>query len=234
MKRINRKLWLCCLLIVLGIGIALYPVICRNHQQRRQQELIRLFLQGKIPSEELLQGKELLGVLWIPKADCRLPIFRGTEEAVLEVGAGLLEGSSEIGNEDGRHIVLCGHSGLPRVYAFDRIDALEKGDHIYVVSQGIILVYTVIQQLTVLPEEVHLQLQPSQFANKITLLTCTPYGINTHRLLVQAELSRSYGGSVLPEKGNKGYEKNDQMDHKDRLSASGPVSRQQQSAVAGG
>ena len=212
MKRINRKLWLCCLLIVLGIGIALYPVVCRNHQQRRQQELIRLFLQGKTPPEELLQGKELLGVL----------------------GAGLLAGSSEIGNEDGRHTVLCGHSGLPRVYAFDRIDALEKGDHIYVVSQGIILVYTVIQQLTVLPEEVHLQLQPSQFANKITLLTCTPYGINTHRLLVQAELSRSYGGSVLPEKGNKGYEKNDQMDHEDRVSASGPVGRRQQSAVAGG
>ena len=92
--------------------------------------------------------------------------------------------------------MLCGHSGMPEIYAFDRIDVLEKGDHIYIVSHKQILVYTVTKQLTVLPEEVHLLLQPSQFANEITLLTCTPYGINTHRLLVQAELSRCFGGSA--------------------------------------
>ena len=111
-----------------------------------------------------------------------------------------MEGSSEIDGGEGRHSVLCAHSGLPQMYAFDRIDALEKGDRIYIVNQGSILIYTVTKQLTVLPEEVHLLLQPSQFANEITLLTCTPYGINTHRLLVQAELSR-FLAAQQPEKG---------------------------------
>jgi sortase A len=187
-------------MIFLGSGLALYPMVRRVYQRGRQQELIQSYLQGDMPSEKLLQGKEMLGVLWIPNADCQLPIFRGTEETVLKEGAGLLEGSSEISGEvnskEGVHSVLCAHSGLPEGFAFDRIDALEKGDRIYIVSRKNILVYTVTQQLTVLPEEVHLLLQPSQFANEITLLTCTPYGINTHRLLVQAELSRFFGGSA--------------------------------------
>ncbi len=183
-------------MIVLGMAIGLYPMVSRVWQENQQQKLIEQYLQGGIPSEKQLQGKEMLGVLWIPKVECRLPIFRGTGATVLEEGAGLLEGSSEIGKEIGVHTVLCAHSGLPQMYAFDRIDALEKGDFIYIVSHQYILVYTVTNQLTVLPEEVHLLLQPSQFANEITLLTCTPYGINTHRLLVQAKLSRSFGGSA--------------------------------------
>ncbi len=196
MKKVDLKFCLWSLLIVVGVGIALYPTICRLWQRRSQQELIHMFLQGNLPSEEMLSGKEMLGVLWIPKVNCQLPIFRGTEETVLNEGAGLMEGSSELGKGSGIHSALCAHSGMPGIYAFDRIDALEKGDHIYIVSHGSILVYTVTKQLTVLPEEVHLLLQPSQFANEITLLTCTPYGINTHRLLVQAELSRSFGGSA--------------------------------------
>ena len=200
MKKIEIRFSLWILVFALGVGIALYPMVSRIWQQGRQQELIRTFLKGRMPAEDLLQGREMLGVLWIPKVECQLPIFRGTEEAVLEEGAGLLEGSSEISNETdnatGIHTVLCAHSGLPQVDAFDRIDALEKGDSVYIVSHKYILVYTVTKQLTVLPEEVHLLLQPSQFANEITLLTCTPYGINTHRLLVQAELSRCFSGSA--------------------------------------
>ncbi len=194
----ERKLWITLwgLVFSLGVGIGIYPLIQRLWKQNQQQEAIQIYLQGEMPSEKQLQGKEMLGVLWIPKVECRLPIFRGTEEAVLEEGAGLLEGSSEIGTGTDVHTVLCAHSGLPQMYAFDQIDALEKGDFIYIVNHQYILVYTVTTQSTVLPEEVHLLLQPSQFANEITLLTCTPYGINTHRLLVQAELSRSFGGSA--------------------------------------
>jgi len=184
------------IIIAVGICIGMYPLISRVWQESRQQRLIEQYLRGEMPSERQLQGKEILGLLWIPKVKCQLPIFRGTAETVLEEGAGLLEGSSEIGKETGVHTVLCAHSGLPRMYAFDQIDALEKGDFIYIVSHQYVLVYTVTKQSTVLPEEVHLLLQPSQFANEITLLTCTPYGINTHRLLVQAKLSRSFGGSA--------------------------------------
>ena len=184
------------IIIAVGICIGMYPLISRVWQESRQQRLIEQYLRGEMPSERQLQGKEMLGVLWIPKVKCQLPIFRGTAETVLEEGAGLLEGSSEIGKETGVHTVLCAHSGLPRMYAFDQIDALEKGDFIYIVSHQYVLAYTVTKQSTVLPEEVHLLLQPSQFANEITLLTCTPYGINTHRLWVQAKLSRSFGGSA--------------------------------------
>lgn len=196
MSKYKRWISLWGLLFMVGIGIGLYPYLQRFCEKNRQEELIRIYLNGEMPSEKLLQGKEMLGVLWIPKVECKLPVFRGTEEAALEKGAGLLEGSSEISGEANVHTVLCAHSGLPQMYAFDRIDALEQGDFIYLVSHQYFLVYTVTKQSTVLPEEVHLLVQPSQFANEITLLTCTPYGINTHRLLVQAELSRCFGGSA--------------------------------------
>lgn len=196
MKLYRKRIFLWIIVIVVGVGIGTYPMLRRAWEKERQQKLIQIYLQGEMPSEDLLNEKEMLGVLWIPKVKCCLPVFRGTKEKVLEKGAGLLEGSSEISSEKNVHTVLCAHSGLPQMYAFDRIDTLEKGDYIYLVNHQHVLVYTVTRQSTVLPEEVHLLLQPSQFANEITLLTCTPYGINTHRLLVQAKLSRCYGGSA--------------------------------------
>lgn len=188
-RRVCIAFW--AFVVAVGISIVIYPSIRRFWQESEQQKLIRIYLQGQLPSEKLLQNKNMLGVLWIPKVECLLPVFEGTEETVLEAGAGLLEGSSGISDEGCVHTVLCAHSGLPQMYAFDRIDLLEEGDAIYVLNHECILVYNVTSQSTVMPEEVHLLLQPSQFANQITLLTCTPYGVNTHRLLVQAGLSRS-------------------------------------------
>ena len=117
------------IIIAVGICIGMYPLISRVWQESRQQRLIEQYLRGEMPSERQLQGKEMLGVLWIPKVKCQLPIFRGTAETVLEEGAGLLEGSSEIGKETCVHTVLCAHSGLPRMYAFaeDAIKARVQG-----------------------------------------------------------------------------------------------------------
>ena len=184
------------LLIAVGVGIGLYPAVQRLRCRLRQEDLIERFLQRDPSLEAELEGQEVLGVLWIPKVECKLLILAGTDEKALELGAGLLEGSSPLTDGAAVHTVLCAHSGLPQLYAFDRIDELAAGDPVYVVSHDLILMYRVTDQSTVLPEEVHLLLQPSQFANEITLLTCTPYGINTHRLLVRAELSRSLGGSA--------------------------------------
>ncbi len=194
----SYKLWLClwALVILLGIGIGVNPFVQRQINEVQLRSVIKAYLQGEKLTEEMLQGETMLGVLWVPKIDCLLPIWEGSSEAVLQQGTGRMEGSSEITDALGTHTVLCAHSGLPQLYAFDQIDLLEKGDAFYVIRHGLVLIYTVTNQSTVLPEEVHLLLQPSQFANQITLLTCTPYGVNTHRLLVQAELSRSFGGSA--------------------------------------
>lgn len=199
--KVCRMIWM--VLIIMGIGVGAYPSMRRTEQQKKQEDLIGIYLQGEMPAQEVLEGHTMLGILWIPKVECKLPILEGTDDIVLQMGAGLLEGTDKPGREESSYAVLCAHSGLPEMYAFDRIDELDPGDTIYVITHQWILVYTMTKQSKVLPEEVHLLLQPSQFANEITLLTCTPYGINTHRLLVQAELSRSFAAQRSHDSGRK-------------------------------
>lgn len=127
---------------------------------------------------------DVMGYIEIEKINCRLPIYHGTGEGFLQIGVGHMEGTSlPIGGES-THAVLSGHSGLPSARLFTDLDQLEEGDtfRIYVLNE--ILEYEVDQIVVVEPDEVD-ELAIVEGKDYCTLITCTPYGINTHRLLVR-------------------------------------------------
>lgn len=135
---------------------------------------------------EVLDINGIMGYIEIPKISINLPIYHGTSEEVLSKGVGHIEATSvPIGGES-THCVLTGHRGLPSAELFTRLDELQIGDYFYINVLDEILTYKVDQILTVLPTELD-SLQISQGKDLVTLITCTPYGINTHRLLVRAE-----------------------------------------------
>lgn len=120
----------------------------------------------------------------IPKININLPIYHGTNENVLESGVGIVENTSLPMGGKGTHSVLSAHTGLVRAIMFDNINKLEVGDVFYIHVLDEVMQYRVDQIKTVLPEETDdLKIYPDQ--DYITLVTCTPYMINTHRLLVR-------------------------------------------------
>lgn len=133
---------------------------------------------------DLIDVGESIGFIDIPKIDVYLPIYNGTSDAVLQKGVGHLEQSSyPIGGES-THSVLTGHRGLPSAVLFTDLDKMEVGDLFYLHVLDEILAYRVDQVKIVLPEEIdELKIVPGE--DYCTLVTCHPYAINTHRLLVR-------------------------------------------------
>ena len=129
-------------------------------------------------------GTGVMGYVEIPSLDCMLPIYHGTDEAVLQIAVGHIPGSSLPVGGMGTHSVLSGHRGLPSAKLFTNLDQLAEGDvfRLHVLDE--VLTYEVDQILTVEPQDVAaLEIDPEQ--DFCTLVTCTPYGINSHRLLVR-------------------------------------------------
>ena len=127
---------------------------------------------------------DVIGRLEIPSIDVSLPIYHGTSEAVLQAGVGNLEGSSLPTGGAGTHCVLSGHRGLPSARLLTDLDKLAQGDTFTLRVLDRTMTYQVDQILVVEPYEMDaLAIDPSQ--DYCTLVTCTPYGINTHRLLVR-------------------------------------------------
>ena len=120
----------------------------------------------------------------IPSIDCELPIYHGTSDAVLQVAIGHFEGSSLPVGGESTHCVISGHRGLPSAQLFSRLDQLVEGDIFFLHTLDETLTYEVDQILIVLPREMEwLEIQPGE--DLCTLVTCTPYGVNSHRLLVR-------------------------------------------------
>ena len=129
-------------------------------------------------------GTGIMAYIEIPKIKCALPIYHGTDEAVLQIAVGHIAGTSLPVGGESTHCVLSAHRGLPSAKLFTRLDELAEGDTFLLQTLGETLTYEVDQILIVLPEEVEaLKIQEGQ--DLCTLVTCTPYGINTHRLLVR-------------------------------------------------
>ena len=128
----------------------------------------------------------VMGFVEIPSINVSLPIYHGTAEQTLEVGAGHLEGSSLPIGGMSTHSVITGHTGLSNAKLFTDLVALEENDIFYLHIYGEKLVYEVDQIKTVLPYELEdLAIVPGK--DCCTLVTCTPYGVNTHRLLVRGQ-----------------------------------------------
>ena len=125
----------------------------------------------------------VMGTIEIPSIHVTLPISHGTSSKVLEEGAGHLEGSSLPVGGTGSHAVLSAHSGLPEKRLFSDIDQLAVGDHFKLLVYGLKLEYEVDDIRVVEPWDTsYLSIQPDK--DMVTLVTCTPYGINSHRLFV--------------------------------------------------
>lgn len=129
-------------------------------------------------------GTGIMGYIDIPKIKCSLPIYHGIDEAVLQIAIGHIAGTSMPVGGTGTHCVLSGHRGLPSAKLFTEIDKLIVGDEFMIRTLDEVLTYEVDQILIVLPEETD-ALKIEKDKDLCTLVTCTPYGINTHRLLVR-------------------------------------------------
>lgn len=122
----------------------------------------------------------------IPKIDVDLPIYHGTSDAVLDMGIGHIQGTSLPIGGSNTHCVLSGHRGLPGSKLFTRLDEMKKGDYFFISVLGKTLAYKVYDIQVVEPDNTEV-LQIVADKDIVSLVTCTPYGLNTHRLVVTGE-----------------------------------------------
>lgn len=125
----------------------------------------------------------IMGFISIPKVHIKLPIYHGTDEAVLQVAIGHIEGTSLPVGGEGTHCIVSGHRGLPSARLFTDIDRLKEGDTWTITVLNEMLTYEVDTIRIVEPKDLS-ALKIEEGKDLCTLVTCTPYGVNTHRLLV--------------------------------------------------
>ncbi|HFR3882569.1 TPA: class C sortase, partial [Streptococcus suis] len=126
----------------------------------------------------------IMGYVEIPKLQTTLPIYHGTDDAVLQVAVGHLAGTSLPIGGQGSHAAISGHRGLPSAKLFSDLDQLVIGDTFMIQVLDNTLTYEIDKIITVTPDDVSpLMIDPNE--DFVTLVTCTPYGVNSHRLLVR-------------------------------------------------
>ena len=177
------------------------------------QELYSGRIQLQDPFKEMFEEKEtgkynellninkngIMGTIVIPAINIKLPIYHGTSEKILEKGIGHLEGSSlPLGGEN-THTVLTGHTGLSNAKLFTDLSEMKEGEFFFLNILGEQLVYQINQIRIVLPTDLE-ELYIKKGKDYCTLVTCTPYGVNTHRLLVRGERVENKG--ILENKRN--------------------------------
>ncbi len=131
-----------------------------------------------------VQGTGMMGYISIPKINIYLPIYQGTQESALQAGVGYWIGTSLPTGGPSTHCVLTAHTGLVKAKMFTDLDQMENGDTFQLTVLDRVLTYQVDQILVVEPDDFE-PLEIVQGEDYVTLYTCTPYGINTHRLLVR-------------------------------------------------
>lgn len=131
-----------------------------------------------------ITGTGIMGYIDIDKIGVELPVYHGVDDGVLQIGVGHIEGTSLPVGGQGTHCVLSGHRGLPSARLFTDLDKMQPGDKFRITVLDRCVTYEVDQIKTVLPQDVS-NLTIEDGKDYCTLVTCTPYGINTHRLLVR-------------------------------------------------
>lgn len=131
-----------------------------------------------------ITGTGIMGYVEVPRADIVLPIYHGVDEGTLQMGIGHIEGSSLPVGGESTHTIISGHRGLPSSKLFSNIDKLMEGDIFTLNVLGEVFAYKVDQIETIDPYDLS-KLRIIEGKDYCTLVTCTPYGINTHRLLVR-------------------------------------------------
>lgn len=184
---------------VSSLGTEIYDQV-RAQAQEYNEALAAKPMQFYMDEEETawynsllnLGGNGIMGVVEAPKIDCRMPIYHGTDEGVLQVAIGHIEGTSLPVGGKGTHCAISGHRGLPSAKLFTNLDRMAIGDTFMLHVLDETLTYEVDQILVVEPSDVSaLQIDPEM--DYCTLVTCTPYGINTHRMLVRGHRVETVG-----------------------------------------
>lgn len=148
--------------------------------QKKTKEVLGELCYGEILN---LSGSGMMGTLEIPAINVNIPIYHGTKEEILAVGAGHVEGTAlPVGGKNNR-CVLAGHRGLPSSKLFTRLDELKMGDFFFLNVCGKTLAYQVDEIEIIKPENTEI-LKAKTGEDLVSLITCTPYGLNTHRLVV--------------------------------------------------
>lgn len=204
------------LIVLVGLGLLNYPYLSSLYSQREYRAQFEAYqqkmestqqdsqrqqaqqynqqlsteqsaLEDAFSSQQPSGGEEgLLGYVEIEKIDVYLPIYEGTTEQILRKGIGHLSGSSLPVGGKSTHAVLAGHSGLASQLMFTELEQLEIGDRFSLYVMGEELCYQVDQILTVEPWQTD-ALQIEEGKDMVTLITCVPYGVNSHRLLVRGQ-----------------------------------------------
>lgn len=145
-----------------------------------------------------ITGTGIMGYVQIPSIHVNLPVYHGTDEAVLQIAAGHIAGSSLPTGGAGTHAVISGHRGLPSARLFTDLDRLVEGDIFMVTVLDRVCTYQIDQIHIVFPEEIA-DLAIEEGKDYMTLVTCTPYAINTHRMLIRGHRigTPESGGSVI-------------------------------------
>lgn len=157
-----------------------------NEKLASQEPHYQLSEEEKEEYESTLEVSDtgIMGYIEIPEIDVKLPIYHGTDDAVLQTAVGHLEWTSLPVGGESTHCVISGHRGLPSAKLFTSLDKLREGDTFLLRVLDEVLTYEVDQILIVEPQDTE-ALQIEEGKDYCTLMTCTPYGINTHRLLVR-------------------------------------------------
>ena len=163
-----------------GYNDSLNNVVSKDPYDKKNQE------EGRKAYARMLEVKEKIGHVEIPKINQDLPIYAGTSEEVLQKGVGHLEGTSLPVGGKNTHAVLTAHRGLPTAKLFTDLNKMKKGDVFYIHNIKEVLAYKVIDVFVVEPSDFD-KVLVVEGKDYCTLLTCTPYMINSHRLLVRAE-----------------------------------------------
>lgn len=160
--------------------------VAYNQSLRERGNIFILSDEQKIAYDQLLNigGNGVMGYIEIPAIGVSLPVYHGTDEAVLQIAIGHLEWTSLPVGGESTHCVVSGHTGLPSAKLFTNLNQLEKGDTFLFRILDETLTYEVDQINIVLPHETDL-LHIEEGKDLCTLVTCTPYGVNSHRLLVR-------------------------------------------------
>lgn len=145
--------------------------------------------------ESLLATDAMMARLRVPAVGIDAPVYHGTNQSTLAMGVGHVYGTALPVGGEGTHSVLAGHTGLATVTMFDNISHVKLGDIMVVEVAGETLAYRVDQIKTVLPNQLE-DVMPEAGHDRITMVTCTPYGVNTHRLLIRGERTELPPGAL--------------------------------------
>ena len=193
-----------------AVAVYLIPSVETNVAKFQQQQRI-LAIENLEKTDSSLDVAKIelgdpVGILTIPSISLKLPIYDGTSDKILENGVGITEGTGDITGGNGKNPLIAGHSGLYKDNLFDDLPSVKKGEKFYIKVDGEQHAYQIDRIEEVQKDELQRNfvtyLEPNPNEDRVTLMTCTPKGINTHRFLVYGKRV-TFTKSELKDEENK-------------------------------